>query len=298
MLECIDDIAKEDPVFKSKLSVLVLFSVVLIATALPAAAQSVSIGYDNNLFVQGSHADDEIILKNWIEDGAPMGVTVMINGQDFGPWRLDERTGITVRGWEGNDYIDLSDVTHEVFFLEIHPNFSITITGDSGDDVIKGSEGNDVIYGGTGSDDIDAGPGDDIVLGGADDDLLRGGDGNDVVDGEAGPYDRVYGGCGNDKVSDKDGVQYISGDDGNDKILVKFPEGWTLNKRLRLMDRIFGGNDADYVEIHNLSTTPMLLRVDGDENLGYNDSGDQLVTFGPIDPESTFKHFERIQQNP
>ena len=57
----------------------------------------------------------------------------------------------------GNDVIKLSDVGTGVFFLDQHSDFSVTITGDAGDDRIFGSQGKDDIWGHAGNDKIDGG---------------------------------------------------------------------------------------------------------------------------------------------
>ncbi len=66
-----------------------------------------------------------------------------------------------------------------------------TISGTTGDDLIRGYAGNDT---------INAGTGDDLVYGGADNDTLRGDAGNDWLYGGQGA-DTLYGGAGNDVLS-------------------------------------------------------------------------------------------------
>ncbi len=93
-----------------------------------------------------------------------------------------------------------------------------TITGTSGDDVLRGTPkadvicggaGNDRIYGRGGDDILIGGPGNDRIYGGAGDDTLIGEAGHDLLDGGAGD-DLVIGGPGNDRVVSGGGVDTVS----------------------------------------------------------------------------------------
>jgi len=61
-----------------------------------------------------------------------------------------------------------------------------TITGTSGDDILRGTPGDDVICGLGGDDQIFGRGGDDVLRGGPGFDVLRGGDGDDLFHGGAG----------------------------------------------------------------------------------------------------------------
>lgn len=98
------------------------------------------------------------------------------------------------------------------------------ICGDSGNDVIKGLGGRDLIYPGPGSDNSNGGSGGDYVQDGAGNDRLRGGggtdelraaSGNDVVNGGSGK-DEVYGGTGKDKLNGGGARDRCDGGPGRD----------------------------------------------------------------------------------
>ncbi len=61
-----------------------------------------------------------------------------------------------------------------------------TMTGGSGDDLLRGEGANDEINGGDGNDILDGGKGRDVINGGAGDDMIYGGNGNDTLTGGAG----------------------------------------------------------------------------------------------------------------
>lgn len=75
-----------------------------------------------------------------------------------------------------------------------------TISGTSGDDVLRGTPKDDVICGFGGDDRILGGKGDDVLIGHAGDDTLIGGAGDDTLIGGAGD-DRLLGGPGRDTVT-------------------------------------------------------------------------------------------------
>ncbi len=105
-------------------------------------------------------------------------------------------------------------------------NFTGTLNGASGNDVIVGTNnadmingngGNDTICGMSGPDMIDGGAGNDFIAGQADNDLINAKDGNDIVCGGSG-NDLLQGGTGNDKMDGgAAGNDMVSGQSGNDQ---------------------------------------------------------------------------------
>ncbi|WP_143558855.1 calcium-binding protein, partial [Snodgrassella alvi] len=95
---------------------------------------------------------------------------------------------------------------------EIKNNYTFTITGDDGDNVIVGWHSKDILSGGAGNDTLWGGDGDDILSGDDGDDILNGDDGNDILNGGAGNdtlnggtgYDILIGGTGNDTLKGGD----------------------------------------------------------------------------------------------
>lgn len=260
----------------------------------PSAAQSVTIGFDNNLRIELTSGHDKCVLTEWFEGEDPMGVQITINGSDWGLWPTSERNGITVLGMAGKDTIDLRKITTDVFFLDLHPDFNVQLLGYEGNDTIYGSQGNDIIYGHYGDDLIKGQAGNDIILAGYGNDRVYGEDGHDVIEGEEGDFDQLFGGCGNDKFGDKDGVRFARGEDGEDKIILVFRNGWLLGGELKLEEAVSGGYDADYIEIYNNSPADMKVTLHGDVWRGYINPGDQLLTFGPFTEDSEFLGFESI----
>ena len=92
-----------------------------------------------------------------------------------------------------------------------------TITGTSGNDVLRGTSGDDVICAGSGTDVVRGGGGDDTVFGGGGGDTLRGDSGSDRLFGESGgdavnSSDRVR---GNDSVNGGADHDACNGDFGD-----------------------------------------------------------------------------------
>jgi Ca2+-binding RTX toxin-like protein len=92
-----------------------------------------------------------------------------------------------------------------------------TITGTSGDDVLRGTAGDDVICGRFGDDRLMGLGGDDQLFGDGGDDVLLGGPGNDLLRGADGD-DTLRGGGGNDRLSGWSGDDGLSGGGGNDRL--------------------------------------------------------------------------------
>ena len=87
---------------------------------------------------------------------------------------------------------------------------TLTVTRDSGSNVVIGTSSNNTNLTGT--------PGDDIISGLDGNDTIRGGDGNDWLTGGAGT-DTLYGEAGNDKLDGGTGNDTLYGGDGNDLLI-------------------------------------------------------------------------------
>uniref|UniRef100_UPI0023B30D01 calcium-binding protein n=1 Tax=Snodgrassella communis TaxID=2946699 RepID=UPI0023B30D01 len=107
---------------------------------------------------------------------------------------------------------------------EIKSNYTFTITGDDGDnvivgwygkDILSGGAGNDTLWGGDGDDILNGDDGNDIINGDNGNDILNGGDGNDTLNGGDG-YDTLIGGDGNDTLNGGNGYDILIGGTGND----------------------------------------------------------------------------------
>ena len=181
-----------------------------------------------------SHDDDTIIVReNPTQPGraqvlaaepgqAPVPVT-SIGSVDAGSIRT-----ITIKGGPGDNHIDLSAVTAQVFnfgggveitadgrdghdTLIASANLDDTLKGGNGNDRIDGGSGRNRLVGGHGRDTIDGHSGGDRIDGDDGDDLIRGRLGNDSIEGGDGD-DTIHGGHGADTVLGGDGADLIYGD--------------------------------------------------------------------------------------
>lgn len=254
--------------------------IAVFAFAPAALALGVTIDGAGNLFVDGTDGDDAIILMSEREAGE-RGARVEINGIDFGFFPMTERSGLVVRGYAGDDLLDLRELNETAFAHAAFPNFAVVVRGDSGNDEIWGSHGNDQLYGNDGDDLIRGGEGDDILLGDAGNDSLHGGQGRDVIDGGLGFHDTLWGGPDRDKLGDPDGVMRARGASGDDKITIEFAADWAAPAdRPKAAARIIGGYHADTIEITITDADKAKLFISGDEQNGYDDDGDFLIFRG------------------
>ena len=151
-----------------------------------------------------SHDDDTIIVReNPAQPGraqvlaaepgqTPVPVT-SIGSVDAGSIRR-----ITIQGGPGDNHIDLSAVTSQVF--DFGGGVEITADGRDGHDTLIASANlDDTLKGGNGNNTLDASAftGDVTLIGVGGDDILKGGAGNDLIIGRAGA-DSMLGGDGDD----------------------------------------------------------------------------------------------------
>lgn len=90
-----------------------------------------------------------------------------------------------------------------------------SISGDSGNNVLRGTPGDDVICGFGGADRLVGRGGDDVLKGGGGRDIIRGAGGADVLRGGGGP-DRLRAGSGNDRLHGNAGNDFMNGQAGRD----------------------------------------------------------------------------------
>ena len=152
------------------------------------------------LVVDGTINDDKIIVEKHGNN-----FNVLLDGRSIGEFRRKDVESIQVNGYNGDDFIDLSN--------------NITIYS-----LVFGGAGNDVIFGSNGSNELHGGDGDDAIFGGNGADLLLGEAGNDILFGGNGA-DALFGGAGNDILFGENGADLLDGGDDED---------W-----------LFGGNGAD-----------------------------------------------------
>ncbi|MBO0614334.1 calcium-binding protein [Thiothrix fructosivorans] len=91
----------------------------------------------------------------------------------------------------------------------------LTVTGSTGDDVVKGTTGGANYNMDTGNDTVNGGDGIDNINGGAGNDTLNGGKGDDILEGGA-DNDTMDGGAGDDTLHGNSGVDSLTGGAGDD----------------------------------------------------------------------------------
>ena len=149
--------------------------------AISGAAQVADL-IDGILRIDGSNADDEIVVSLDDSDPANPRIVVDRNGVLRDDILLSDVTEIQIDAMGGNDSVEISN-------------------GISIDAIILGGDGNDMLLGGGGNDEI------------------SGDDGEDTIDGRIGS-DTVNGGAGSDQVTISVGIDIVNGGGEDDDILV------------------------------------------------------------------------------
>jgi Ca2+-binding RTX toxin-like protein len=184
---------------------------------------------------------------------------------------VDLQSGISEG--EGND-------TLSNFENIIGSEYSDTLKGNSGDNLIEAKKGDDLLVGNDGNDTLEGGEGNDYLRGGAGDDLLRGGDGNDsadyadaqaavIVDLSVGAVQDTQG-AGKDTFESIENIAGSSYDDtltGDGQInLLEGNSGNDLLHGAQGADTLFGNQGDD-----------KLFGDEGDDTLDGNDGDDTLT---------------------
>lgn len=109
---------------------------------------------------------------------------------------------------------------------------------------------------------------DNMIKAGAGDDYVDGGDGNDEIEGGKGYKDRLFGGNGDDVITDEDGVNGAHGGEGNDTINVVFAKDWDNNTNRfdapRSDGKITGGYGDDIITV-TMNDSRFFINLKGDE---------------------------------
>jgi Tol biopolymer transport system component len=138
----------------------------------PADVDATSDTYVKNLSTAG------IVLASSADDGAKG------NNDSRMPALASDGTRVAFDSESSNlDPAD-TDILQDVYVKEL--GVACTLTGTSGDDLLKGTAANDVICGLGGNDQLRGSGGNDLLVGGTGNDLLVGGSGGDTLQGEAG----------------------------------------------------------------------------------------------------------------
>jgi Ca2+-binding RTX toxin-like protein len=195
----------------------------------------------------------------------------------------DQLFGDAIRGGTGVD--ELNGGYGNDFLSEVGPdeprapfsNYTNSLYGDYGDDILVGGDTADFLFGDQGN---------DILIGGGNNDVLNGYDGNDQLDAGSG-NDTLYGGGGNDKLYGGPGRDDLNGGPGNDD-MDKGPTGEG--------DTWFGGDGVDSDDIAALNvligleslllaiSTPIVNAPVYVPTFSYTPSTSQLVVGGSGTP--------------
>ena len=166
----------------------------------------------NGVFWDGSQHNCPAIDVTSIEvDGSisvQNGDYIDLNGVDAVDFPNIGRGSVVVYGKNGNDTIDLGWAGESAY-------------GGFGNDSLVGGSGPDTIYGGNGGNGTEGGYDYINGMGGNDDLVAESTAGAQLYDGNGDPIplSEVYGGSGNDYITDADAMDYLSGDGGNDMIV-------------------------------------------------------------------------------
>jgi Ca2+-binding RTX toxin-like protein len=125
-----------------------------------SAAGGVGDGSADTVIVNGTSADDVIVVAGDANGTSVLGLAAIVN--ITGAEAANDR--LIVNAAAGDDVVEASGLTAEAIQL--------TADGGEGDDVLIGGAGNDTLLGGTG---------DDVLIGNSGNDILDGGPGNNVV---------------------------------------------------------------------------------------------------------------------
>lgn len=176
-----------------------------------------------------------------------------------------------------------------------------TITGTTGDDLLRGLAGDDLMYAGAGNDNLHGNAGDDRMYGGNGDDNLNGGSGEDILFGENGD-DRLSGASGDDDLRGGDGDDLLLGQDGKDILTggagadtfvfskkdtdeTVFLAGITADNADTITDLSFAEGDA--IRLEGFSA---LRAASGISGIEVNDMAELAMLVGSADSVSDFQN--------
>jgi Ca2+-binding RTX toxin-like protein len=205
--------------------------------------------YGVNDTIRGGDGNDWIQFEHGIAWGDGGNDTIIGNVGDFVPATT---TIINARGNAGDDVIYGGE-------------FSDTLSGDEGVDLLVGNFGEDWLYTGADGGAAYGGSNNDILVGAADSDTLVGGTESDIAYGYAG-RDWLYGGTandtliagdGNDVIYGGTGINFMYGDGGDDVFIA---EGSA--------DQMEGGTGHNYYYRYGAGTSYSLGGAGIDEFIG------------------------------
>jgi Ca2+-binding RTX toxin-like protein len=210
-------------------------------------------GITQPTIIQTGDGDDQVYIHT-NRDGS---VDVNINGnrQSFSASEARDlvNNGLVINTGDGDDTIVISGEQ-----LQGSENITIQISSGDGNDTVSVNHGRTNINAGAGDDNIYGSSDSDVILGGLGSDTIWGRGGNDIIDGGHGVFtDRLYGGDGDDRITDQDGFHNkLSGGQGNDVLIGGVGSD------------ILSGGDGDDVLVGGRNNGPAFFGDQYDEGAG------------------------------
>ncbi|WP_256872048.1 putative Ig domain-containing protein [Nostoc sp. TCL26-01] len=206
-------------------------------------------------------AGDTLTYSATLENGDPLPSWLSFNTNT----RTFSGTPVTSNAGIVNIKITASD-TQGATASDI---FALRVTASN---VIPGNDTNNSLSGT---------PGADIINGFGGDDYIEGLAGNDTIDGGTGRFDRMFGGDGDDTITDPDGILGAHGGLGNDTINVTFAANWdndnNPNTAPRSDGKITGGYGDDNITV-TMNNSKFFINLKGDEPINNPQGGNDVIT--------------------
>jgi Ca2+-binding RTX toxin-like protein len=215
-----------------------------------SSAVPIILGNDSNNTLTGTSGGDTIIglAGNDTLIGGT-GADTMIGGTGDDTYVVDNVGDVVIEN--ANEGTDTVNVAVSGYVLPanvengtIGTNDTITLTGNTLNNVFTGGGSNDTLIGTSGNDTLYGLDGEDTLNGGADNDFLYGGSANDYLDGRAG-NDRLDGGAGNDTLRGGAGNDVFVFNPGfGQDIITDFVAGAATEDVIRFDNTIFANFTA------------------------------------------------------
>ncbi len=259
------------------------------------------IGLSQTIAGVGQHPQLRIDYKVDYESAGAENRTIFVNVRNSAGKLLVEQ--FQVAGLAGNDIIGFAGVHPTLLPLKANTvGFDVTQIAARGDwtSTLEGNSGNDIIIGSKGRDRAAGGPGSDTIYGFAGDDRLIGDNG----DGFTTDVDRLYAGQGNDDLTGGQGTNYLYswsldpgavGDDfgifvdgsGN---LVSESAGGILEQENTGLNRMLGNEGIDYLYGGTLLD---FMYGRGGANTLYRSNGTTFESLGDTIPGDEWKEYAK-----
>lgn len=225
-------------------------------------------------------AGDDIIIGNEGNDriNGRGGIDILIGGLGNDIFFVTEPSDVIIESPGGGtdtifsaiDYVATGEIESlrasgtDNIDLEFLGTTSITISGNSGNNLLGGGDGDDTLNGRDGDDDLAGGDGNDYLIGGIGNDTLRGGLGEDTMVGGAG--DDIY------RVRESTDIVVEGSGAGNDSILTVVDYDLSNSQHVETLR----GISSDDLSLWGNNKDNTILGSAGDDILGGEGGNDIL----------------------